>query len=201
MCASPPYENSISARGPQWGQSISSIFMSLDRIASNLNYRALQIRCMRSVHINEQSRFAALVSDSGGPMLVDQIAGTIAIEREGRVQGMGLVDGDGVGKNPAGSRSRLEPPGSPAAIDVDAADRRLADNRAGVRADVDDAAPLPHHPHAPEDGEKLADRRDRLLRDLRTAALAIADVVIDAGADHQFALVDRKSTRLNSSHV
>src|SRR5690606_8140682 len=130
-----------------------------------------------------------LVSDGSRAMLVDQIACAIAIEREGRVQGVRLIAGDSVSKHPAGSGGCLEAAGSPAAIDVYPFHRRLSDDGAGIWAGVDDTAPLPHHPHPPENRKELTDCRNRLFRNLLAAALAIADVVVDSGTDDELALV------------
>src|SRR5690606_5420675 len=50
--------------------------------------------------------------------LVDEPAGTEALEREGRVDRVRLVARDGVGEDMAGARRRLEAARAPAAVDV-----------------------------------------------------------------------------------
>ena len=64
-----------------------------------------------------------------------------------------LVARDEVGEGVAGAGRRLPAAGPPAAVDVKALHRRLRDDRARVRADVDDAAPLPHHPQPRDERE------------------------------------------------
>src|SRR3546814_593698 len=130
-----------------------------------------------------------LVRDGRRAVLVDQEAAAEAVEREGGVQRVRRVLRDGVGEGPAGAGRRLEAAGAPAAVEVEVLNRRLVEDWAGVRADVDDAAPLPQHAHAAEQREKLADGAQGLLGHLHGAALAVADVAVDAGADHQLALV------------
>ena len=129
------------------------------------------------------------VRDGGGGGLVDQPAGGEALEREGRVDRVRLVAGDGVGEDVGGARGRLEAAGAPAAVDVEAGDRGLAEDRRAVGGHVDDAAPFPEHPHAAEDREDLADRRERVLDQRQAAALRVADVLVGARADDELALV------------
>src|SRR3546814_953432 len=101
MCASPPQWNSVSARGPQWGQAISSI-----------------------------SFLEPLVRDGRRAVLVDQEAAAEAVEREGGVQRVRRVLRDGVGEGPAGAGCRLEAAGAPAAVEVEVLHRRLGEDRA-----------------------------------------------------------------------
>ena len=67
--------------------------------------------------------------------------------------------------------------------------RRLADDRRAVGRDVDDAAPVAQHAQAPHHGKELADRVERVGRDVQPAGLAVGHVGVGTGADHQFALV------------
>ena len=83
----------------------------------------------------------------------------------------------------------LNPPVPQPQFTVQARHRRLADDRAAVRRHIDDAAPVPQHPHPPELREQLADRVERVGRDVQAALLAVAGVGVGAGADHQLALV------------
>ena len=83
----------------------------------------------------------------------------------------------------------LNPPVPHPQLKVEAFDRRLADDRAGVGADGDDPAPLAQHAEPAEDGEYVDDRLHDVLDDLEAAALGVRDVAIDAGADDQLALV------------
>ena len=108
---------------------------------------------------------------------------------EGRIDGMRLALGDGVGEHVARARRRLEAASAPAAIDVEARDRRRADDRRAVRRHVDDAAPAPQHAHARELREQLADGLQRVGGDVQAALLAVGDVLVGAGADDELALV------------
>src|SRR5471032_393840 len=111
--------------------------------------------------------------DAGGAVLVDQIAVDETIEREGLVQLMRPVLGQRVRKDPAGTWGRLEATGAPAAIEIKSLDRRLADDRAGIRTDIDDAAPCAQHTQAAEDREQLDQRVQQILDDRRAAGLGI----------------------------
>ena len=95
----------------------------------------------------------------------------------------------GVRHDPARTRRRLEAACSPATVDVKAPDGGEADDRTRVGRDIHDPRPLPVHAHAREQREHLDDRLERVLDGLEAAALAIAVVLIDAGADHQIPLV------------
>ncbi len=48
---------------------------------------------------------------------------------------------------------------------------------------------VPHHPHAAEDREQLDERRQLSSITWKAAALGVGVVAVDAGADHQLALV------------
>src|SRR5580700_4035783 len=118
----------------------------------------------------------ASMRDGGGRRLVDQIAVPEAVEAEGRVDRMRLVPRYRMGEEMAGAGCRLEAAGAPAAIDVEARDRRLADDRRAVGRDVDDAAPIAQHPQAAEHREELANRLERMHRNVQPAALRIGDI-------------------------
>src|SRR6516162_2644141 len=93
------------------------------------------------------------VRDDGRAVLVQEPARLEAREREGGRERMRLVARDGVGEDEARSGDRLEPAGPPAAVEVEARDGRLADDRTRIRADIDDAAPLAQHPEPAHDRE------------------------------------------------
>src|SRR3546814_10815129 len=98
---------------------------------------------------------------------------------------MRFVMRDGMGENMAAAGSRLEASGAPAAIDIEPPDRRAADDRTGVRADVDDTRPLAQHAQSAEDREHLDDRLQRAFDDVETAALAVGDIAVDEiGREH-----------------
>src|SRR5215470_4081325 len=78
--------------------------------------------------------------------LVDHCTAREAIECEGFVERMRPVLRDRMREDEARGRRRLEAAIAPAAVDVEALDRRLADDRAPVHGHVVDAAPEPHHP-------------------------------------------------------
>src|SRR5690349_8579150 len=127
--------------------------------------------------------------DAGGAVLVDQIAVDEAVEGERLVQLVRPVLGQGIGEHPAGAGRGLEAAGAPAAVEIEALNRRLADDRAGIRADIDDAAPGAQHAQAAEDRKQLDQRVQQILDDGRAAGLGIGIVAVDAGAHDQLALV------------
>src|SRR5699024_10380228 len=59
----------------------------------------------------------------------------------------------------------------------------------GIRRDIDDAAPVAQHAHARKDRVQLLQRRQLMFDHIHAAALAITEIAIDAGTDHQLALV------------
>src|SRR6185437_11125684 len=125
----------------------------------------------------------SLMSDRRRGALVDEAAGAEAFEREGFVELVRAVVGDGVGEDPARARRRLEAASAPAAIDEEPVDGGEADDRAGVGRAIDDAGPLPQHAQPADDGEKLDERRELLLDDRQAAALGVGIVVVARGAD------------------
>ena len=127
--------------------------------------------------------------DGGGAVLGHERAGIEAVDREGRGDLARLVLGDESGEDVAGAGRRLPAAGAPAAVDVEALHRRLRDDRARVRARVDDAAPLAHHPQPRDGRQKLAERGHLVLDDVHRAALRVGIVGVDARADDEFALV------------
>ncbi len=64
-----------------------------------------------------------------------------------------------------------------------------ADDRRGIGRHVDDPGPRPQQVRAREDREQLDQRGQLALDDVERAALAVAVPGVDAGADHQLALV------------
>ena len=104
------------------------------------------------------------------------------------VAGLEVV-GDRVRKRPAGTWCRLESACAPAAIEIETIHRSLADYRASVRTDVDDAAPLPQHPHSTKHGKQRDDSLHRMLDRLKTAALSVAVVRVNTCTDDQLTLV------------
>src|SRR5258708_39057068 len=107
----------------------------------------------------------------GGAGLSDGPAAGETLETEDRVEWMRLAARDRVSKDPTRARRGLESARAPAAVEIEPFDRQLADDRRGVRADVDDASPAPHHPHAREDREELHERRHLALNHMEGAAL------------------------------
>src|SRR3546814_14815534 len=90
MCASPPQWNSVSARGPQWGQAISSIAF-----------------------------LEPLVRAGRRAVLVDQEAAAEAVEREGGLQRLRRILRDRVREGPAGAGCRFQAAGAQPAAKVE----------------------------------------------------------------------------------
>src|SRR3546814_14188763 len=105
----------------------------------------------------------------GSAVFVDQRAAAEAVEAEGGVQRVRLVMRDGMGENMAAAGRRLEAAGAPAAIDIEPPDRRPADERTGLRANVDDTGPLAQHAPPAEDREHPDERPQGSFHDAQTA--------------------------------
>src|SRR5262249_8230192 len=101
------------------------------------------------------------VSHRRGRRLVDQTAGREAVDRKGGGNWMRLALGNGMGEYVAGTRRRLKAAGPPAAVDVEARDRRQSNDGRAVGRYVDDAAPIAQHPQPRQLREQLADGRQR----------------------------------------
>ena len=87
---------------------------------------------------------------AGSAMFIDQRAGGEAIERERRGNFVRLTLRDSVSEDKSRAWDRLEAAGTPATIEIKPRYRRLADNGARIRADINDATPLAHHLDATE---------------------------------------------------
>ena len=111
------------------------------------------------------------------------------VEREGRVEVVRLVLGDGVGKAPARGRRRLEAAIAPAAVEIHARQRPGGDDRRAVHRHVADAAPGAQHAHAGKAGKQRQHLAHHLVDDRQVAALGIAVVAVDVAAIDQAALV------------
>ncbi|CAI8351017.1 MAG: Uncharacterised protein [Rhodospirillaceae bacterium] len=122
-------------------------------------------------------------------MLVNQEARLKARQRKRCGQFSRLAAGDVRSEGVARTRGRLEPARTPAAVEVHVAHRCRSQDRARVRTDVDDTAPLAQHLHPLVLREQLADRHQGLFGQLLGAALPVGNVLIHARADHQFTLV------------
>ena len=126
---------------------------------------------------------------SRGAVFIDQGAGFKTPEIEWCIQFVRSILGDGVSKYPAGSRRGLKATRAPPAIEIKAVDRRFADNRAGVRANVDNASPHSQHAHTAENREEFENCLHGMFYGWKTAALSITEIGIDACADNQLTLV------------
>ena len=126
---------------------------------------------------------------SCGAVFIDQGAGFKTPEVEWCVQFVRSILGDGMSKYPAGSRRGLKATRAPPTIEIKAVDRRFADNRAGVRANVDNASPHSQHAHTTEYREEFENRLHGMFYGWKTAALSITQIGIDACADDQLTLV------------
>src|SRR5210317_493670 len=99
---------------------------------------------------------------------------------------MRFIARDSVRERPARTRRGLEAASAPAAVEVQAFDGHLADDRAGVGTDVDDTAPHTQHAHPAEDREQFEDGLHRVLDRRKAATLAVTVIGVDAGAYDQF---------------
>ena len=129
------------------------------------------------------------MGDGGGAVFVDQMTRVKPVDGKRRVQRMRLIVGNGVRIRPTGTRCCLEATRTPSAVEIEAFDIRLADDRACIRRYIHNPAPLPVHPHAREHREHFDDRLESPFNDVKAAALTEARVLIDARTDHQIALV------------
>src|SRR6266567_4079288 len=100
---------------------------------------------------------------SRGAMLVDQRARDEALERERRIQLMGLAVRKRPRERPARPRRRFEAARPPAAVQVEVVHGGRADDRGGVGADIDDAGPGPQYAGGAEDREELERRGELVL--------------------------------------
>ena len=90
-------------------------------------------------------------------MLVDEMAGDESSKGEGCIEGMGLVVGDSVSVDPAGTGRGLVASSPPSSVELQPIDRRLVDDGTGVVACGDRAAPLAHEPKTAKYWEHLND--------------------------------------------
>ena len=112
--------------------------------------------------------------------------------------GCGSSRRDGVREDVARARRRLEAAGAPAAVDVEARHRRLADDRRAVRRDVDDAAPVAQHPQAAgTSGTARRSHRACALMMCSPPVWRIGGVLVGAGADDELALVGLRDVGVN----
>src|SRR5688572_24495413 len=102
---------------------------------------------------------------------------------------MRLIVCDRVRKHMSRPRRRFKSPRSPTAIEVEAFDRCLADNRASIRCDVNNATPLAIHPHAGEHREQFNNGCGGVFDRMRTSALGVAQITVDTSPDDQLTLV------------
>src|ERR1051326_2038115 len=124
-----------------------------------------------------------------GTLLVDDGAAAEAVEREGGVEWVRRVLGDGPGEHPARSRRRLEAAVAPAAVEIKILDRRFADDRAAVHGHVHDAGPAAHQAQAREAREHGEPAFDRVLNRRQVSPLSVGIVEVEVAAHHQLALV------------
>lgn len=127
--------------------------------------------------------------DGRRAVLVYQGTADKAVQRKRRIEFVRAILRNRVCKDPAGPWSGLESPRAPAAVEIEPANRRLADDRTGIRADVDNSAPHSQHSYPAEDREQFDDGLHRVLDRLKAAALAVTRIGVDTGADDEFALV------------
>lgn len=75
------------------------------------------------------------------PFFVDHIAVAKPIEAKPRVQPVGLISRDRVGKTPAGCRRCFEASVAPARVNIETLDVRLVDYRRAIHRHIYNAAP------------------------------------------------------------
>ena len=143
----------------------------LGRTSASLSARLMARSDIRS-SISAR-RAAAAASSMSRP-------GAEALQPVGRGDRVGIVVGDGVGKDVARAGRGLEAARPPAAIDVEPRHRCPGEDRRAVGRHVDDAAPGTQHLHAREDREHLADGFQRVLQDVQPAGLRIGIILVRA---------------------
>ena len=97
--------------------------------------------------------------------------------------------GNGMSKHPAGAGCCLEATRAPAAIEIQSLDGHLADDRTGIRADINNAAPLAHQSQATEHRKQFTHGLDGALDYLETAALTVPGEMVDTRTNHQLAFI------------
>src|SRR5689334_13608361 len=88
-----------------------------------------EFRPFAAIRAGDQQHVRVLVRDSGGRCLVDQATCGKALQCEWRADGVWLAGCQLMREDMAGAGGRLEAARSPAAIDEEAGNRRLADDR------------------------------------------------------------------------
>src|SRR5438132_4959239 len=101
------------------------------------------------------------------------MAGRETLQRKRSVQLVRPVLRDRVGERPTRSGRGLESSGTPATVQVQALDGCGADDRAGIGADVDDAAPLAVHPYLRETRNNLDNRFHGVLDRMQAASITV----------------------------
>src|SRR5436853_7466608 len=99
--------------------------------ASDVRFAAapeLALRARTAVGAGDEQHQTGSMRDGRGRRLVDEATGAEAVECEGGGDWMRFALGDGVREDVAGPGRRLESAGAPAAVDVEARDRREPDD-------------------------------------------------------------------------
>src|SRR5690242_1812457 len=97
-------------------------------------------------------------------LLVDDVTLGKPLERERLVEWVRRVLGDGMREDPARAGRRLEAAVAPAAVDIEIAQRRPADDGAAIHRHIHDAPPMAHEAQ-PAEARKERDQRRREIRD------------------------------------
>src|SRR5260370_5609054 len=130
--------------------------------------------------------------------VVNEAAGTEAIQCEWSIDGMRLTLRYSVREDMSRAWRGLESTGSPTAIDVEARNGGFAYDRRTIRRHVHHAAPVAQHAQSRKLRKQFADRIYRVRRDVQTALLAVGHVLIGARAYHKFAFIRLRYIGVNS---
>src|SRR3546814_12224328 len=121
----------------------------------------------------DQQHIRSSVRDAGSRRFVDQGAGLEAFEAEARGEMMRPSCRHEVSQAPSTCRDCLETACPPAAVDVEAVDRGLPEDRRGIVSYVDETRPLSQEAHAGASGKEFDHPGGRALHPRPTAALSI----------------------------
>src|SRR5215831_832282 len=130
-------------------------------------------------------------------MFVHKAPACEAVQGECAVEWVGSILRYCVSHYPTGPRRRFETTCSPTTVDIKAFHWCEGDYGTGIGRNIHDPCPLSVHPNSRENGEEFYNRLKRTFDNLITAALTVSQILVDAGPDHQVALVRLTDIRMD----